>query len=266
VTQGPVVLWVEEGARWRIAQRIRRLRRGLGITDQEAAELPIRFIVLRGLKVDRPSDLIALRKDVELGPMPVLLVVDNLTRIHTKDENKPSEISPVLDALAGIQRDYGTTIDIIHHDRKNGAGDVDASTQLRGSSDLDAWWRNLIYVGRRDDGSTTVKPQSKDGVAALPYLVHVEDLPDGSVCMVWDGVADDPRHGPVDGDVLAAIGRLGLRATMNTVVKEAGRGKSTVIGSLTRLEKAGKIAREDCVIETGQKAFRYRLETGREGA
>lgn len=152
VTQGPVVLWVEEGARWRIAQRIWRLRRGLSITDQEAAELPIRFIVLRGLKVDRPPDLIALRKEVELGPMPVLLVVDNLTRIHTKDENRPAEISPVLDALAGIQRDYGTTIDIIHHDRKNGTGDVDASMQLRGSSDLDAWWRNLIYVGRRDDG------------------------------------------------------------------------------------------------------------------
>lgn len=26
VTQGPVVLWVEEGAHWRIAQRIRRFR------------------------------------------------------------------------------------------------------------------------------------------------------------------------------------------------------------------------------------------------
>ena len=83
--------------------------------------------------------------------------------------------------------------------------------------------------------------------------------------MVWDGVADDPTHGPVDGDVVAAIGRLGVRATMNNVMKEAGRGKSTVIGSLTRLERAGKIAREDCVIESGQKAFRYRLATGRQG-
>src|SRR5438128_497588 len=29
VSQGPAVLWVEEGARWRISQRVRRIRRGL---------------------------------------------------------------------------------------------------------------------------------------------------------------------------------------------------------------------------------------------
>ncbi len=52
---------------------------------------------------------------------------------------------------------------------------------------------------------------------------------------VGDGVADDTRHAQVDSDVLTAIGRLGARATMNNVVKESGRGKSTVIGSLTRL-------------------------------
>ena len=266
VSQGPVVLWVEEGARWRISQRVRRLRRGLGITDEEAATIPLRFIALRGLKMDRPADLASLRQDLELGPVPALLAIDNLSRIHNRDENRPSEIGPVLDALASIQRDFGCTIDAIHHDRKNFNGAADASSNLRGSTDLDAWWRNLVYVGVRNDGRTEVKPQSKDGVAAMPYLIHLEDQTDGSIRLVWDGIVSDPKHAKVDADVMAAITTLGMKATVNNIAKESGHSKPAVIASLSRQENAGIIAAEDCIVETGQKATRYRPQTGFQAA
>lgn len=262
VSQGPVILWIEEGARWRISQRIQRLRRGLGIGDEEAASLPIRFIVLRGLRLDRPADVVKLRKELERGSPPVLLGIDNLSRIHTKDENRPSELGPVLATLADLQRDFGCTIDLIHHNRKNLNGaEADIGSNLRGSSDLDAWWRNRSYIERRPDGTVVVKPQSKDGVAAQPYAVHLEDHPDGSIRLVWDGEASKPGEVEIDRLVTSAIRRLGMSATVNNIVKATERGKPAVVRSLRRLVEQGLASTESCLVN-GQEGVRYRMQKG----
>jgi hypothetical protein len=262
VAQGPVVLWVEEGARWRIAERIRRLRRGLGISDADARALPIRFIILRGLKLDRQAHVLQLRQELQLS-RPSLLVVDNLSRIHTGDENRPGEIGRATGALADIQRDFDCTVNLVHHDRKNaGLSEVSASTNLRGSSDLDAWWRCRVYIGREDDGTIVVKPQSKDGVAAQPYAMHLEDDPDGSVRLVWDGLTTNPREATIDAAMMASVARLGLGATVNNITNESGKRKGLVIASLRRLVDRHQLALEDIVGKGNQPAKRYRLTGG----
>jgi RecA-family ATPase len=58
---------------------------------------------------------------------PCLVGLDPLNRLHGADDNRPTQMTPVIDALAGIAYDYSCAIVAIHHLAKPSAerrGDV----------------------------------------------------------------------------------------------------------------------------------------------
>ena len=76
-----------------------RLRK-LGLTPEGAKN--VRYLHRQGVRLDRRPELIL---DEALDWQPTLIVLDSLTRLHTKDENNAGEIAipevvlPLTDAL-----------------------------------------------------------------------------------------------------------------------------------------------------------------------
>ena len=82
---------------------------------------------------------------------PRLLLLDPLVRLHSKDENTASELTPILGNLRALQRKYDLAIALVHHARKNAAG-KQYGRSLRGSGDIFAWADVLHYLNRTTQG------------------------------------------------------------------------------------------------------------------
>jgi len=131
---GPVLFYAAEDAEHIVADRIRRIAAGAGVT---LTNLPLAFITTPTLRLDSQSDLDALDATVA-QEKPRLLVLDPFVRLHRKDENQAGDIAPILAALRAIQRQHHCAILVAHHARKGG-GNVRAGQALRGSSEFHAW-------------------------------------------------------------------------------------------------------------------------------
>ena len=127
----PALIVVEEGSLAGVAYRLARQAEDMGITDPPVSVLHRQRIRLdnRG-SVDRLRALVASLR-------PALVVLDPLNRLHGADENRPTQMTPVMDALAGIAYDFGTAVLAIHHLAKPSAerrGDV--WDRFRGASSI----------------------------------------------------------------------------------------------------------------------------------
>lgn len=138
-----VLMILEEGSRAGIAYRLRKQVHSLGIPAPDIAVLLRQHVRLddRG-SVSRIRDLVAERR-------PDLVLCDPLNRLHNGDENRPSQMTPVMDALAGIAYDFETAVLANHHLAKPSAerrGDIwdrfRGATSIRSGTDS-----NLIMDG-----------------------------------------------------------------------------------------------------------------------
>lgn len=106
---GPVLMILEEGSLAGIAWRIRRQMEALGITGAG-----IEIAHRQRVRLDDVRSVRDLRARVEYLD-PSLVIVDPLNRLHGADENRPTQMTPVMDALAGIAYDFETAVLAIHH-------------------------------------------------------------------------------------------------------------------------------------------------------
>ncbi len=142
----PVLLVIEEGSMSGITYRLARQAAALDI-----AAPPIAVLHRQRIRLDNRSSVDALRAIVA-AERPALVVLDPLNRLHGADENRPTQMTPVMDAMAGIAYDYGVAVLAIHHlskpsaerrgdiwDRYRGASSIrsgtDANLALDGSGD-----------------------------------------------------------------------------------------------------------------------------------
>lgn len=109
LTVGRSLLVFEEGSRSGIAYRLRRQAAALGI-----AEPDLRLLHLQHLRLDNRAHVRQIR-DVVAEYHPVMVGFDPLNRLHGADENRPSQMTPVMDALAGIAYDFACSVTCVHH-------------------------------------------------------------------------------------------------------------------------------------------------------
>lgn len=117
----PALLAIEEGSLAGVAYRMSRQAEALGITDP-----PIHVLHRQRFRLDDRRSVDRLRAVVE-QVQPALVVMDPLNRLHGADENRPTQMTPVMDALAGIAHDFHTAVLAVHHLAKPSAerrGDV----------------------------------------------------------------------------------------------------------------------------------------------
>lgn len=163
----PTLLIIEEGSRSGISFRLRRQAFELGIEDP-----PITVMHRQRIRLDDRASVSRLRAYLA-ETRPELVILDPLNRLHSADENKPSQMTPVMDALAEIAYDDGgRAVVAIHHVNKPSAdrrGDI--WDRLRGASSIRSGTdANLILDGDRGNYRKLVG-EFRD---AEPLLEHLE--------------------------------------------------------------------------------------------
>ena len=122
---GPVLVFPAEDAVTVVRDRLAGICRHRGV-DFET--LDVWLIDSSVLRLDIPGDCESLEETVA-DYQPRLLILDPLIRLHQSDENSATEIAKILSFLRHVQRKYATAIMLIHHARKNGAGDPVAANR-----------------------------------------------------------------------------------------------------------------------------------------
>ena len=104
---------VEEGSMSGISYRLRRQWEAIDGTGS-----PDLVVVHRQrIRLDDRASVARLRDHVQ-DRRPELVVFDPLNRLHNADENKPTAMTPVMDALAGLAYDFGCAVLALHHTNK----------------------------------------------------------------------------------------------------------------------------------------------------
>lgn len=123
------VLYVdEENPEALVPYRLRKL----GLSDSGSQN--IRYLHRQGVRLDKYPDRLL---DEALDWEPTLIVLDSLTRLHTRDENHAGEVAGLFnDGINPLARETGATTVVLHHVNK---GDSPSSfARARGSGDLSA--------------------------------------------------------------------------------------------------------------------------------
>jgi hypothetical protein len=88
---------------------------------------------------------------------PQVLILDPLRQVHLANEDKASDMAPILAFLRELSREYNLSILLVCHERKGG-GSEDSSRRAdrtRGSNALEGWRDTAIYLDRPDKDKKT---------------------------------------------------------------------------------------------------------------
>jgi hypothetical protein len=168
------VLYVdEENPQNLIPYRLQRL----GLTDDGAKN--IRYLHRQGVRLDKHPELLL---DEALDFEPTLIVLDSLTRLHTKDENSASEVAALFnDGINPLCRDTGATTIVLHHTTKSDG--ASSFTRARGSGDMSASIDSGLDVRDAGDNSQiSIKHYKSRWIGEGQVIrAEIEDTDDGGV-------------------------------------------------------------------------------------
>ncbi len=190
-TPGPVIAYFAEDSLPAIRERILAVCSARGL---ELERLPLQLVAASVLRLDSLADQDRLREVVE-QTRPRLLVLDPLVRLHGGDENDSGHIGRLLGFLRTLQRDYGTSIVLTHHNRKTHSSRAPEGQGLRGSGDLHAWTDTGLFLRRRS-GVVTLRVEHRSAASPEPMRVALSRDPAPHL-QVSDLVAEDEDDGPM---------------------------------------------------------------------
>lgn len=94
----------------------------------------LRYLHRQGIRLDRNFDKLL---DEAVAFEPSMIVLDSLTRFHTKDENNAGEMAGLFnDSINVLCRETGAAVIILHHTNKSES--ASSYVRTRGSSDIGA--------------------------------------------------------------------------------------------------------------------------------
>ena len=240
---GPVLIFPAEDAVTVVRDRLAGICRH---RDVDFESLDVWIIGSSVLRLDTPRDCEALEETVA-ALRPRLLILDPLIRIHGADENSATEIAKILSFLRHVQRTYETAVQLIHHARKNGAGDPGLG--LRGSTEIRAWSDTNLYIRHRRGLELVVEHRAAPAPAPVRLSLSADDE-----SAVHVAIEDAPPATPDLRDLIVGL----LESTKGALSREAIRGEvgarnQTVGQTLAVLLEEGRIEK----IGAG-----YRLKNG----
>jgi AAA domain-containing protein/uncharacterized protein DUF3854 len=219
----------------------RELQTRLRIMLEECeAPLPdkgLYFVTYRGLRIDRPDGLRALRRLVE-EVRPDLLDLDPLARFYSGDENSAREVGRLVGALDEILQAYGLAVELVHHTAKPSAQDPrEGGLRLRGSSALFAAVDSALILDRDGDDAFKLSFELRHGKEPEPLrLTRTERL--------WFIPAGPPEDLLAVAAIVSAIG-LRYRALVGAIESDLRAAKRTAERLVAKARKAGLIAPDE---------------------
>lgn len=239
---GPVVFIDEEAGRAELGRRLSRLAVARGLPEQVA----LSALCFAGLRLDRAEDLVKLGNLLR-EERPVLTLVDSLTRVHRQPENQAPEMAAMFDRVSRLQRVTGTAFLFAHHARKASLAGNSAGQRARGTIDLPAVVDTHIDLRVLRDGRLLVEvAKLRQAVAPGKFLLRVQDGPDSSTFVSWEGWAGE-AEGKAELasqfvlDTLAEAGGLLERQELLEKGRAAGYSEATLKRALEALLEAGEV-------------------------
>ena len=159
---GPVIVIQNENADYIMRDRTEKilLNRGLvgkvDVSNDHALniefhkELPIYFINQQGFIISNPEHQRALEKLIS-EVKPVLIIFDPLYLMFDGDLNSAQDLNPALNWLLYLKNEYRTSVMVIHHYNKGGAGAIKGGARMMGSIILYGWVESAWYLTKEDD-------------------------------------------------------------------------------------------------------------------
>ena len=215
----------------------------------------ILFLSQIGMRADNETDVARLRAVIE-KENPVLIILDSLIDLHSKDENDAAQMTPVITALRSLVNNERAVV-VIHHHRKVQGGKAKASQDIRGSSGIAAAVDAHIAVDRKYNTDDVTISQEKLRVQKqmAPFDVSVVDEENGKVSFVYQGVNRD-RDEKIEHErniIVAFIGTSATPQTINEIIAGTKLSESTIRSVTKRLVENGDLGREKHA--HGQQAF-----------
>jgi hypothetical protein len=175
-------LVIEEGSLSGLAYRLRRQAEALDVVDPD-----IEVLHRQRIRLDERSSVRRLRNHLA-GRFPGLVIFDPLNRLHGADENRPTQMTPVMDALASIAYDLECAVLTVHHlskpsqerrgdiwDRFRGASAIRSGTDANLA--MDGTGEHLHLVGEFRDAEPLSEYLELDRNALVFRSIEAPRLP-----------------------------------------------------------------------------------------
>lgn len=202
-------------------------------------ELPIYLLDIPVLRIDRDQDLRRLRAAIEVH-RPRLLVLDPFIRIAAIDENSAAEVSAVLASLRAIQRDYQTSVLLVHHARKSPSAHPQLA--LRGSGDFAAWSDSSLYLTR---SSRRLQLWIEHRSAPTPEPMSLQLCADPAPHLrVTSLDAPTPQADPIQAELLRLLAESARPMSTVDLRQQLHKRKADVVGALEALRRQGIVDRD----------------------
>jgi hypothetical protein len=254
-----VLIVDEESGEGLVWTRTRKMLSGLpDLRTQEILER-VRMVSRKGLRLDDPERLDAIRREINGFPGGVadLVIFDTLRRLHAGEEKDAAEMAALMATLAELAA-LGCAVLVIHHSKKGVLDDGDDWKEAaRGSGDIIAASASVIGMAKTAETLFTLRADSKAGgeVAPCPLILDPETL-------LYRRQSEDERFATRDAQKAVAV-----REAMATLCKalEALRrsGRKNYPASWTRWrEKAD--GRSETLAEARDRLLAPDPDTGRD--
>jgi hypothetical protein len=234
---GPVLIYLAEDTLPAVRERIEGMARHRGL---DLDQVEIHVITTPVLRLDRARDRARLWETVR-RLRPRLLVLDPLVRLHGIDENHAGAVAELLGYFRSLQRQFGLSVLLVHHTRKNGADGAAAGLGLRGSGDIHAFGDSNLYL-RRAEQHLILSSEHRAAPASSP--VHLLLVATDAATTHLEVVAEpeDENGRGLEEQVLDLLAHGG--ALTRTRLRDALAVNNERLGkALESLERAGRIGR-----------------------
>jgi hypothetical protein len=207
---GPVLNYDAENHKGHVRKRLEGKCAARGIDPRG---LPVRIIGER-LMLDDPTHLAKLEATIAESA-PVLLILDPLVRLHRGNENNSQAMSAVLGELSALKLKDLLAMVLVHHTRKgNGGRHAPTGAELRGSSELYAWYDSGLLVARREKSDVhTMAMEHRAALGgALRFRLVEDDGGQNLELVAPDETDTEPQSGPatnVKADIVQLVAARG---------------------------------------------------------
>lgn len=231
IPRGGSVLFVEEeGGRRKLRERLRRQIDGL-----EADDPAIELLLFSDLRLD---DRHAVKRIVDAmrNNGHVAGILDPFGFMHSQDENRPSDMAPIMHDLNRAATASSALLLALHHVTKPQAGRPTGrlGDRIRGASSITAGVDSLFVLERVAERGARLQGESRD---AEPIDMHLEF---DEVTLVLTPVDGPPRtSGRAGADRMVADDKL--------LAFAAGKGQVTATQVMERFRVKSKATALSCL-------------------
>jgi len=229
--------------------RIEALAKAKGL---KLSDLDLHLIDVPSLQIDDLKTQSLFAKTVDTY-RPVLLILDPLRMLHSLNEDKASEMSPLLNFLRKIQREFSCSILLVCHDRKPTKDEVRRPSMTRGTNALEGWRDTAIYLDRDGEDRRKVTVYHRGAPAPEPFHFRL-------VTKNKSGLLVEVRLEHLTEGALRHEERLGHFEKIRAAIAKCG--------PLTRdeIRKETEIRRSDCLAAVKEMVdLRHELIEKKEG-